>query len=646
MIFQKNNFLKNKMARIKEEIFDEAIKINFDIKKELNTIVIKKENEIFRFTIEEIKNKIEEGWFIQSVQELKVFTTQNKNLLKFKKEKKHGIVVRIADFAVDNTFYELFTKGFNTFEVEIEENKRYIYRSETEFDVLVNLYRVNQIHRCKIYGLKEDECKIPLKWNEEKEIVVENKGFRCSNPEIENKDISENIVIFRIKNNDTFFCADRYSLTQILNYDVNNFDNMPIIEQTVSTKSITNITYLLKLQLDKNNWIYKIPYIEVYVDKSLITVLEKNCNTISLFPLKQCVIFRSLSESGLHDVNVTVFKAREEERKIVFSGNIISKFNFHLDLRRNKNSHFFVRERTVAEIINQIENKTHGGDVDVYMSYGVDDHDKLNEVYQYFIVRGRINSSNVPSSAFTEEFCEKLINLRFANIESIPSHLITKNLIKKVIRLRPKGFDLISYIPEDICDSDFIMFLINENPRWIFSLPSHLVNHKHKIQSIIKDPTLIKELKPEKRDQVIMEILKIDPYFIFELEESTPEMQKFAISNNGLILEELDEETMSQEMVNLAIENNAKAIEFVPEKFLNSKTIIKALNKDPKVISLVNPKFITENVVNFYVYETKNWNLKFIPIQFRTKEICQLAFDKDEKQMEFIPDSIRPQIQS
>lgn len=636
------------MARINEKICQG---LSEEERDSAQTIMIKKGDEVLCFSIEEIKQKIErDKWFIQSSVQIEEMDDQKVSVLNIKKKQPGSFVILFGNFGLNNRFIELFNEGFNTFEAD--DNKEiYIYKSRNEFNVKINLYSVSSIPRCKIYNLKETECSVPMKWKieekKEKEEKVDNDQFlkKCVNLiDIETTDwaLTDNIVIFKIEDKNNFYCADQNTLKIILKCDpdAKDTDNKPVIEQIVTTEGHGNKAYLESLQIDRDFWIYKIPYLEAWVNNSLISALEKKCNTILLIPLRLSLTYRSSSQSGMHDMPGTIYKADCVKRNDILPEikSVRSKFTFHLDLHKNKNLGNRQKLDDVKKIIKDIKQEKYlsNGKYDLLLP----DYYRLIEVYIDLVLSQFLNRDDVPIYVFTEKVCLELVEKTGSNLQFIPISKITKNLVKKAIKNCDKDFKLSNYIPESVYDDEIISLLIEKNPRWVLNFPESVVDEKVIIQALEKDGRLIKKIKNGRTNEMIITALKTFPEFIFDLELTTPEMQSVAFSSDKLILKDFEESALTKKIVNIAIENNPLAIQFVPEKFLTNDLIIKALFKDPSVLKLVDQKFVSDKVVDYYVNETKNWSLEFIPIEKRTEEICKKAFDNNVKQIDFIPETI------
>lgn len=158
---------------------------------------------------------------------------------------------------------------------------------------------------------------------------------------------------------------------------------------------------------------------------------------------------------------------------------------------------------------------------------------------------------------------------------------------------------------------------------------------------------LIAELKDNKPFKSYKKIVEKDGFAIKSVPDSMLPMHnnllvKIAVRKYGYALKYVPDHLKTLEVCKIALENYGQAIKFIPDRFKTNDDYIEllkvAVTKNGELL-----KDIPENIINSELIECAFRNkinveiLKYVPLQFRTYDICIKAVNNNFGSLEFIP---------
>ena len=184
---------------------------------------------------------------------------------------------------------------------------------------------------------------------------------------------------------------------------------------------------------------------------------------------------------------------------------------------------------------------------------------------------------------------------------------------------------------------------IKNNNELIFYLPSEYIS---KFPNYLN--TLIYEAKKGNNVLKIPKIISRNFDYMKEIVSEVPraigitnqyadryeELCKIALTNDGTVLELIDEENRTLKLCKVAITNGSK-LASVPEKFRTYEIYKLAVTNDGLILGLVPEKHRIEELCKVAV-TNNGWAIKFVPLEYQTAEICKIAVTNDGSALQFI----------
>ena len=203
---------------------------------------------------------------------------------------------------------------------------------------------------------------------------------------------------------------------------------------------------------------------------------------------------------------------------------------------------------------------------------------------------------------------------------NLPKHELYDELDRSVI-IRNKVFiktiiNLFSYNEinsKEIKLNDEINCDINEFTI-LFSYEYYIKNCNHKYIKIENN------IKNGNNNDAINDQWKI--IFIDSDCENYEEICKLAVKNNGLSLQCINPDLMTNEICKLAVMQNGFALAYVKNELMTNEICKLAVRQNGYALEIVKPELMTDEICKLAVQQN-GWSLKYVKEQ--TDEICKLA---------------------
>lgn len=136
---------------------------------------------------------------------------------------------------------------------------------------------------------------------------------------------------------------------------------------------------------------------------------------------------------------------------------------------------------------------------------------------------------------------------------------------------------------------------------------------------------------------------------LIPIEMHTDELYKLSIADDGNNIQYIPKNKRTKKLCILAIKNKCSKLEYIPEEFIDENLIISFVKNqmgESSKLKYVPGAYKTPAVCREAVKRNK-WNLEYVPIEMRTKEICQFALNDGrykEYIYEFVPTEIKIQM--
>lgn len=141
----------------------------------------------------------------------------------------------------------------------------------------------------------------------------------------------------------------------------------------------------------------------------------------------------------------------------------------------------------------------------------------------------------------------------------------------------------------------------------------------------------------------ILEDLSVNGFGLerFSKKERTYEMCKVAVCENGACLYLVPKKYRTLEICKIAVKDSYCAIEYVPiHLYKNNKELIDVALESNAAIALgifEKVKIITDDIYTKAV-RIMGLALKYIPVNLKTKELCEIAFKQDNTSLRYFPE--------
>ena len=238
-----------------------------------------------------------------------------------------------------------------------------------------------------------------------------------------------------------------------------------------------------------------------------------------------------------------------------------------------------------------------------------------------------INDFNfIPDKYINYDFCYYLVNKNGENFRYIPKEFKTKELCDIVIKQK-KLF--LGYVPEDLRTEELCKLTVQQN-----GMSLEFVPKEYKTKELC-------ELAIKNNGMAIM--------FVPD-EYKTDEMYLKAIQSNGYILYYIPEHLKTKEVCINAVHNNEWSITAVPKQWQTEELYKMAIHKNEQIIPLIPPHMFSSFEICELVIQCDKENNKerksffgYIPEEYKTKELYQLAVKSNGEALEYIPEEFRTQ---
>jgi hypothetical protein len=260
----------------------------------------------------------------------------------------------------------------------------------------------------------------------------------------------------------------------------------------------------------------------------------------------------------------------------------------------------------------------------------------------------------------TKSMCE----IAFLNnpnaIKFMPNNLKTYDMCLNAVMF---NIDLFNEVPQEFMDNDLCLYVLTKDPQLISKIkePTDLMylecsKTNPSLLGKIKDSSLIKDMGP-------LEIIKVNPNHIKNVDNPTYEMCFEAVKKDGQLINIIPIEFQDEKMCITAAQNDGSSIKYLLSLKQTEQVCFEAINQNIQSFRYI--RFLTENIVKYIL----NLNCEFIgemqyliedndflkemqmlcvnkcpmilkSIQYPTLEMCKKAVDGNYKSLQFVPDEL------
>ena len=276
-------------------------------------------------------------------------------------------------------------------------------------------------------------------------------------------------------------------------------------------------------------------------------------------------------------------------------------------------------------------------------------HDKLisKEMCELAIQSDPMNIKFIPKEYITKKLCQMAIEKDSKTINFIPNEMVDSHLF--YIAAKTHG-NILLYTPEKFRTKEFCLFALKNN-NLFYNIPKKYITYELCKLAVSNNPKSFPEIPDEYK---------------------TKELCKIAVKKNGTSLGYISEKLKTYELCKIAVQSNQNAIEYIPRHFFSEELFKIAISKYPSSLKLMpmnyfdyntceyknlhslivtflkEKKISLSNIFSTHINEEivllaiKNKDsLLYVPEQYKTKEICDLAIKNDIQNIQFIPKEYR-----
>lgn len=199
-------------------------------------------------------------------------------------------------------------------------------------------------------------------------------------------------------------------------------------------------------------------------------------------------------------------------------------------------------------------------------------------------------------------------------ISSIPSQFITEELCITALKNSDAKRNLMQYIPNAMLTNEFVLAIVSINGMYLKYLPIETINKNIIVRAVEQSINSIKYI-PDK--------------------DKTDEIYKILIDKNPKTLKYIENPSLS--LCKYSINKNSSAISFIKNPLILTDDIFKkVIAADWKNLKYVPSNRITKEMCDMAF--NNNWKaFEFIPDYFKTKEMCEMVLDKDVSFVKYCP---------
>jgi hypothetical protein len=244
----------------------------------------------------------------------------------------------------------------------------------------------------------------------------------------------------------------------------------------------------------------------------------------------------------------------------------------------------------------------------------------------------------VPKEFITKELCTAAVECCGYNIQFVPKEYITQELCLLAVSDSSRGglqFIQEKYLTDDICMKAVTSTRHFNDMKYI---PKRFLTKKLCVAAVLKHGGAIRYVPKE--------------YINYDLCVA-------AVSKNGDALEYIPLEYVTKELCDIAVYRCGNAIGFVPDEFItedlctravingcyhmqyihSEEMYIEYLKRRPSLYGDIMPQYNTYNVYYTAILYA-GLELKSVPTQFITKELCRIAIDEYVHNIKYVPENI------
>lgn len=191
-------------------------------------------------------------------------------------------------------------------------------------------------------------------------------------------------------------------------------------------------------------------------------------------------------------------------------------------------------------------------------------------------------------------------------------------------------------------DPDFIRDAITMNPQALFYAADALRADRDFMLDVIQH-------RNPKAFAYAGEELKADEEFVMEAIDLNPAVAEFAVSENGLLLADLDEELRNNPTIaRKAVEQNPLALEFVGDDLKrDSELVLLAVQKDGLALQFASLRVQNKKEIVTAAVRQNGLALEFATEPLRNdRDIARIAIAQNPNAVEFIGDNIKSEFVS
>ena len=222
----------------------------------------------------------------------------------------------------------------------------------------------------------------------------------------------------------------------------------------------------------------------------------------------------------------------------------------------------------------------------------------------------------------------------------LPSEYISKfpNYLNTLIYEAKKGNNVLK-IPKIISRNfDYMKEIVSEVPRAIGITNQYADRYEELCKiALTNDGTVLELIDEENRTLKLCKVAITNGAKLASVPEKfrTYEIYKLAVTNDGLILGLVPEKHRIEELCKIAVTNNGWAIKFVPLEYQTAEICKIAVTNDGFALQFIDQKNRTFEVCKIAV-TNNGWAIKFVPLEYQTAEICKIAVTNDGSALQFI----------
>ena len=217
----------------------------------------------------------------------------------------------------------------------------------------------------------------------------------------------------------------------------------------------------------------------------------------------------------------------------------------------------------------------------------------------------------------TDEICRQYINNQPFSLIFVKNQ--TRELCEMAIKLRPNAIQCVNNPSVELCEYAIQCTSSNCDLNFENVLPSMRTDKMYKLAVEYWGSNL--------------------KYLPDELK--TPELCRIAVKSRGDALAYVPENLKTEKLCRIAVKKSGDALAYVPENLKTAALCEMALNNSPYALLHIPCKFLNNKLFKIAIIgrngQSRGYMLKYIPDEFKTQELCDLAIQSMVGAIKYVP---------